>query len=281
MDDRKKGYMSAIVEKISIMGCGWLGLKLGKELVANGFRVFGSTTSEEKLAELESVGIRPYLLQAGEKLAGEPGDFFKTDLLILNIPPGRRRPDVAERYPEEIRLVVDRARQDGIQRILFVSSTGVYTNEKQEVNEADPPDAKKGSGLALARCEDFLRQIPGIDLTILRFSGLAGGDRKPGRFLAGKKDLANGDAPVNMVHRDDCIAIMQAIIQQGVWGETFNISADEHPSRREFYQHQALKEGFDPPTFLEDNGEPFKLISNKKVKERLNYTFLHPDPMEF
>jgi UDP-glucose 6-dehydrogenase len=49
--------------KISIVGCGWLGLPLGAKLVKNGHRVFGSTTSEEKIEEIKAAGIAPYLLK--------------------------------------------------------------------------------------------------------------------------------------------------------------------------------------------------------------------------
>ena len=38
--------------KISILGCGWLGLPLAKAIVENGFSVKGSTTSSEKIATL-------------------------------------------------------------------------------------------------------------------------------------------------------------------------------------------------------------------------------------
>ena len=36
-------------EKISILGCGWLGLPLAKSLLAKGYKIKGSTTSESKL----------------------------------------------------------------------------------------------------------------------------------------------------------------------------------------------------------------------------------------
>ena len=48
--------------KISILGCGWLGLPLAKALVNNDYLVSGSTTSEEKIAVLEKAKIEPFLL---------------------------------------------------------------------------------------------------------------------------------------------------------------------------------------------------------------------------
>lgn len=273
--------MSGTIKKVSIMGCGWLGLLLGERLAEAQYKVHGSTTSREKLSVLESVGIRPYLLRVGDQLEGTTGSFFDTDLLILNIPPGRRRPDVAEKYPQEIRMVIERALSEGTRRLLFVSSTSVYPNANRVVTESETMEARKGSGLALVRTEKYLKSLPNLPLCILRFAGLVGGDRKAGRFLAGKKDLSRGAAPVNMVHRNDCIAIIRQIIREEVFGEVFNVCADEHPSRKVFYRHQALKHGFEPPTFAEEATTDFKIISNEKVKKVLNYSFQYPDPMEF
>jgi UDP-glucose 6-dehydrogenase len=45
--------------KISIVGCGWLGLPLGEKLAKSGHQVFGSTTSVEKIATIFNE-VRPY-----------------------------------------------------------------------------------------------------------------------------------------------------------------------------------------------------------------------------
>lgn len=273
--------MLPAIKKVSIFGCGWLGLPLAIELLRAGYEVHGSTTSPEKISVLEEAGISPYLLVVGDCLEGETIDFFKTDLLIINIPPLRRRAGVEDLYPAEIRRVVERARQDGAARLIFISSTSVYDDQNRAVTEADSVGAEKGSGLALVRCEAFLQAIPDWPVTILRLGGLVGGDRKSGRFLAGKKQLKNGEAPVNMVHREDCIAIIKAIIDQEIFGETFNICADRHPSRREFYRYQAEKEGLEPPTFAEAGPVSYKIVKNDKVKRILGYSFKYPDPMAF
>lgn len=273
--------MLVSIKKISLLGCGWLGLPLGHQLALAGYEVHGSTTSKEKLPVLKAAGIQPYLINVGRVLNGDYQNFFKTDLLLLNIPPGRRRTDVADRYPEEIKTVIEAALEGGTKRLIFISSTSVYPNTNQIVKETEPLGAKQGSGLALIRCENYLRGLSNLPVTILRLAGLVGGDRKAGRFLAGKKDLSNGDAPVNMVHREDCIRIIREIIGHNIMGEVFNICADEHPSRATFYRHQAQKEGLEPPTFLSEETSHFKIISNQKVKDFLNYSFVYPDPMTF
>ena len=110
-------------------------------------------------------------------------------------------------------------------------------------------------------------------------AGLYGPDRHPARFLSGKKNLKNGDAPVNLIHRDDCIAIISQIIEGTISGEIFNCCSDGHPSRKEFYTKASIVAKLPPPHFLEENTFSFKIVSNKKLKQKLNYSFIHPDPM--
>ena len=112
-------------------------------------------------------------------------------------------------------------------------------------------------------------------------AGLVGRERKAGQFFAGKQNVPNGAAPVNLVHREDCIHVIHQIIEKGIWNEIFNVCSDGHPTRKDFYTQQALKQGFEPPKFVEDDELVFKIISNKKLKKALDYTFLYPDPMQF
>jgi len=269
------------MSKISIIGCGWLGLPLGQSLVEKDYKVNGSTTSVEKIPLLKSVGIIPFLIKLNPELTGENiPDFFDTEVLIINIPPRRRREHVEQIHFEEIKNVIDAAVNAQVSKIIFCSSTGVYADNNQVATEDDTPQPGTSSTKALVRIENYLRARPTIQKTIVRLSGLVGGSRKAGRFLAGKKDVANGDALVNLVHRQDCIQVIEEIIQQGVWEETFNVCADVHPTRKDFYTQQALKQGFEPPTFKKDLPR-YKIVSNQKVKAALNYSFLYSDPKQF
>ncbi len=267
---------------ISIIGCGWLGLPLGAFLIKKGFVVKGSTTRREKFSILKENGIHPFLIKAGEVLEGENlHSFFQSEILIINIPPGRRQPDVENIHPKEIKNIIEKAASGTIEKIIFVSSTGVYGDSNSVVTEKDTPSPQSATGKALIQIEEFLQSDNRFETTILRMAGLVGDERKAGRFLAGKQNVHNGAAPVNLVHRDDCIRVIYEIIEQELWNELFNVCSDEHPTRKDFYIHQAKKQGFEPPNFSL-NGEPtFKIVSNEKLKTVLKYTFLHPDPMQF
>ena len=264
------------------MGCGWLGLPLGEFLLERSFQVKGSTTRDAKIPILQNAGIQAHLIEVGENLEGARlNEFFNSDILYLNIPPGRRRPKVAEFYPKQVRRVVEEALKHGCRKIVFVSSTGVYANEGQEVTESTEVSPVRNSGLALVAAEQYIRSLAGVQWIILRMGGLVGGTRKAGRFLAGKKELPNGDALVNLVHLEDCVQISYELLRRNIWNEIYNIVADEHPTRAMFYTYQALKDNLEPPQFLAQSSSQYKIVSNRKVKRDLNYRFLHPDPMDF
>ncbi|MEO1513407.1 MAG: SDR family oxidoreductase [Bacteroidota bacterium] len=266
---------------ISILGAGWLGLPLGSRLHEQGYQVKGSTTRAERVSLLQENGLEAYQLKADDQLQGDGWtDFLRSDVLFLNIPPGRRRPDVANAFPRQVRQIVETAKGVGVGKVMFVSSTSVYASEGQLAKEEDVLRPETASGIALKECESYLRNEASLEVLILRMAGLVGGDRKAGRFFAGRKDIPGGASPVNMVHRDDCIEIICRLLQGDQWGEVFNVCADEHPSRADFYKAQATKDGFEPPTFLPDQ-KAHKIVSNEKLKRFLSYQYQWPDPMHF
>lgn len=264
---------------ISILGCGWLGLPLGAHLARRGHRVKGSTTTPDKLDRISDAGITPYLLRLDPSAPLDAGDFFDADALFLNVPPRRRQPEVAAAYPALIERVVEAVAAAPVGFVVFASSTSVYPDVNGPVTEASEGEPDSASGRALLEVEGRLRAAAGFDATIIRFAGLYGYDRLPGRFLAGRTALPGGDAPVNLIHRDDCVALTTAIIERNVRGEVFNACADEHPSRRVLYTQAARRQGFEPPTFG-DEPAPFKIVRNDHLKLRLGYRFLHPDPLQ-
>jgi len=259
-----------------------LGLPLGQHLVAQGYKVKGSTTRSERLDDIRKAGLHPYLLKIDRDLSPEMcDDFFESDLLILNIPPGRRDPDVEDLYPIRIQQAMTQAQLGGIAHCLFVGSTGIYGNVNGPVDEYLEPEPSTRSGRALLTVERYLDLLQNPSITILRMGGLVGGQRKMGRFLAGRQDLPNGKAPVNLVHLDDCIGVINEVIRQQAWDEVFNVVADEHPSKEELYVAEARALGLEPPKFRPDGDGQGKWVRNDKLKHALDYRFKYPDPRQF
>lgn len=269
---------------LSILGCGWLGLPLATKLAAEGVTVRGSTTDRSKLSLLKEQGIEPYLLTVDDQLrCDEHPDFWESDLLVLNIPPGRSRGDVRRRHPREIEAVRRCVESGSIQRVLFVSSTSVYHKYggvKREEDAGTEP-ATSESGEALLEAEATLRASEAFDTTILRPGGLYGYDRHPAKNLSGRKNLSGGERPVNLIHRDDAVSILLKLIHSDIRNETFNAVSDGHPTRKEFYCEMARTLGVEEPQFTpEKESASYKMISNEKLKRELSYEFLYPHPAD-
>ncbi len=98
--------------KISIVGCGWLGLPLAKAALQRGFTVKGTTTTGGKVPLLHALGIDTYLfeLSTTEEIGVAYDSLFDTDVLIVNVPPGGRSPEAAADYPEKMRQLSRAAR---------------------------------------------------------------------------------------------------------------------------------------------------------------------------
>lgn len=262
----------------SVLGCGWLGLPLANFLVEKNYRVKGSTTREEKLAYLEEQGIEPYHIKLyPHQVMGDIASFADADVLILNFPPGRYKYEISVSFPATVAKLLEAIKDNPPRHLLFVSSISVYGDSKGPVTEESPTFPSRQSGVALVEVEELLKKS-NIPMTILRMGGLVGYNRRPGRFLAGRKNLIHANAPVNLVHLDDCIHVIWEIIQQDRWGEVYNVVADKHPSRKEFYTYAASKMGLPLPEFREDQIEGGKWVSNEKVKQNLRFSFEYADP---
>lgn len=271
--------MANDIKTISIIGYGWLGAPLAQNLHAQGYQIKASTTTASKLERIADAGIKPFLLSLEPHLVCSDDDIFHTDLLIINFPP-RRRADIVQYHTEQMRSLVQAIIEHSIPNVLYISSTSVYPSVQRVVTEDDRLPAEKGSGQALQIAEDMLMSLQDQQTTVLRMAGLVGDDRLPGRFLAGKTDVDNADAPVNLIHRDDCIGVISSIIEKKIFGQVFNVCMDEHPTRRAFYEAAAKKAGLPVPHFLPQGQCKYKIIDSSKLKTMLGYKMRYTNPMD-
>lgn len=252
-------------QSISLLGSGWLGLPLARRFQSNGYSVRVSTTSPDRQDALKTEGFLVSMLDIGD-LSGEIHEFLQADTLICNIP--SKDLDGFARLIKEIE-------KSPISQVVFVSSTSVYSNDAGVVNESD---GKELGEHPLIQIEKLFLTSERFATTIVRFGGLIGYSRHPGRFFRPGRAVSDAQARVNLIHRDDCINIISEIIKQGAWGETFNCCADSHPSKKEFYGRAMQKLGV-VPKFENSVNHAFKIIRNDTVKKRLNYRFVHSDLM--
>lgn len=264
---------------ISLLGCGWLGLPLAKSLLSNGHTVYGSTTSVDKLELLKNAGISPFQIQLEEhQIIGTIKEFLKkTDVLIINIPPGLRKINSTSEemsFVNKIKNLIPFIEKSGVQKVLFVSSTSVYGDGFPivEITEETKPNPDTESGKQLVIAETLLQSNPHFKTTVIRFGGLIGEDRNP-IYQLQHKTIPNPDAPINLIHQLDCIGIIETILEQEKWDEIYQASSINTLTRRAYYTAKAKKLGIRNPIFEEKIVSKGKHILSKKIEKELNYTF--------
>jgi len=268
-------------KSISILGCGWLGFPFAKRLVSRGYKVKGSTTSREKFSAIDSAQIKPYIIQCDPEISGDHiSDFFESEILLINIP-YRRSLENPSVYRDQIFSIIPHICTSAVQRVLFASSTSVYPSNIDIAYEDIKISPNQLRSRILLEIEDELSKNKHFQSTIVRFAGMYGQERKIGKFMAGKKNIANGQSPVNLIHLEDCQLVLETIIEKHAWNEIFNACSDGHPSRKDIYTLAAQKQGSKLPEFAQDDQPPTKIVSNKKIKECLGVSFKYPDPYEF
>jgi nucleoside-diphosphate-sugar epimerase len=267
------------MKQISILGCGWLGFPLAESLIGKGFSVKGSTTSLKKILDMRKAGIEAFkIVVSGSGIDGNMTSFLEnSEILIIDIPP-KLRGDLPENFVNKIKKIIPFIKAAKIQKVIFISSTAVYNDDYSTVTETTQtnPDTESGKQLVAAEKLFFVNMFD-FSTTKVRFGGLIGEDRHPVYHLAGKQNLGNPRAAVNLIHQIDCIGIIEKIIEKECWNQTFNAVAPFHPKREEYYTQKAAELGLPLPVFSENPTSFGKIIHANLVESELNYKFQKPN----
>ena len=226
-------------KSIAVIGCGWLGLPLAEHLISLGHHVSGTTQSLEKCNLLAQKGITAHQLKQEDFTRPQPW-LITCDYVILNIPPSHFK----DTYATDLVALLKNCPSDI--KVIFTSSTSVYADHNTEVDENTPIEGGGRGGVWVVEAEKALRELLGERLTIVRLAGLVGQQRHPVKFMSGKT-YPGADAPVNLIHLDDCIKIITTLVEAEKWGEVYNACSPDHPTKKAFYTYAAEKLNVPPP----------------------------------
>jgi len=253
--------------KIIIVGLGWLGKELALSLINDGCQVAGTSRSQEKITDFQSRGIdaRIYELPASPDVPFPFQEPF--DIAVVAIPPNTRGGKELNEFG--FRSLSQSLAKVGIHRLILISSTGIYKASNKLILESSELEETS----ELIKMENCFSNW-GDDLSIIRFGGLIGPGRHPAQFFNGGRSIPAPEHPVNFIHQDDCIGIIQCLIENGISGIVLNGVSPHHPSRREFYTQAFEKAGLNPAVFHDDLRQ-YKLISSEHSD--FPYNFIHKD----
>lgn len=268
-----------ITKKISLLGCGWLGFPLALDLISLGFKVKGSTTSPEKMSLLKASGIDPFLVQFDHTLPNpDLIELLGSDILIVSIPPGRRTADGLNNYHQMGETLIEQIPKSSISKLIFISSTSVYPDSNTILSESSEISPETPSGRVIAEIEKSLLALP-IQVLVLRLSGLFGPGRSPGRFFAGKTNVPNGLAPVNMIHLDEVISLIRTLIDSESAIGVYIGCTPSHPTKEEFYSLAAQIDKLPKPVFIQEKLN-WKIVESERVENELGFTYKIPNLLD-
>ncbi len=214
-------------KKILLFGVGWLGKELVQSLLAQKHDLYIATRDVNKWiaykAKLKLIRVDLYSLV----LNYDSGSF---DLVIIMLPPSG-----FSSYEQIIKNICGKIPE--AKHVVFTSSTGVYENQNESVNEESKVDEKH---VVFHAEQQIVKSFPG-KYTILRLSGLISEDRHPTKYLLKKEQNLGGDVPVNLIHRTDVIRAINCLKESEPSSEIYNLSYPENPSRSDYYNFFAKK----------------------------------------
>lgn len=278
--------------RVTILGCGYIGLELARQLKDN-HDVVGVRRSREGIEAIEAIGCKA--VQADITDPADLSTLPHTDALVFAASSGGRGADAArEIYVEGLRAAIAEfgSRLDPPRRLVYTSSTGVYGDHDGDwVDEETPIDPTTEKTTVLAEAERVALDEAaehGIDGTVVRYAGLYGPDRyRLERYLEGPVT----EGYLNMVHRADAAGSVRYLLANDLArDETLLVVDDEPVSKWEFADWLADQCGLDAPpkrTKAERLDDPdlsaaakrriqtSKRCSNEKLRS-LGYTFNYP-----
>lgn len=276
--------------RVLIVGCGYVGIPLGCELLRQGHEVWGLRRSPGAAQVLKDAGIQPVVADISQPLG--PGCLpGQLDWVVNCVASGGgSATDYRAVYRDGMRHLLEALATSGVKKFVYTSSTGVYgQNDGSVVKETSPVEPEAETAQVLVESEQLLlaaareSKFPGV---VLRVAGIYG----PGRGHYFKQYLRNearisgrGERFLNMIHRDDVVGVIMAALKNGRPGEVYNAVDDEPVAEIHFFRWLSETLGkWLPPfnseeeTLVRKRGVTNKRVQNRRVKVELGYQFRFP-----
>ncbi len=278
--------------RILILGCGYLGTRLGRLLVSQGHEVFGLRRGASDSNDLLELGIRPIEgdLTKSDSLQRIAGPF---DWVVNAVSSSKGGVEIYKKvYLEGGAVVLDWMRGSGWQpaSYLVVSSTSVYAQtDGSWVTEESPAEGASETSRVLVQAERLLLEATrsrGFPAIIMRAAGIYGPDRGHLflKHLRGEATMAMGGLQwINMIHVEDLARACVAALERGLAGEVYNAVDNEPVRHKDFFAWFASRLGLPLPP-IDDGlsgtrrkrGVTQKRISNEKLRLNLLGTLQYP-----
>ena len=264
---------------MAILGCGWSGMAIGKELVKLGASVLGTTTRSSRMDEIRLAGIEPMVFDVRSLQQADPSSWHKLfedkDAVIVTLPPSAFK--IAGEFKRDlVTQLVGLLSKGNVESIIVFSSTAVYPDNAGDYREIDAMHrVSRHSGVDLLSYEKHFDSLKSRRC-ILRFGGLVGPGKDISRMIPRNGEIKNSKGVLNLTHLKDIVSATLWLLENKKQNFTFNLVSPKHPRRDDLYARitKAGRLEFDHNDFGSK-----KVISQSIESE--GYSFMVEDPLEF
>ena len=263
-------------------GHGYSARALERLLLPQGWRVIGTTRSDDKAAALTARGVEPRIWPGADMT---PALDAATHLLISASPDDGSDP-VLDALGDEIA-----ARAGQFAWVGYLSTTGVYgDHDGGWVDESTPLTPATRRGQARVAAEAAWAAIPGLPLHIFRLAGIYGPGRGPFEKVrngTARRIIKDGQV-FSRTHVDDIAQVLAASIARPDPGAIYNVCDDDPAPPQDVIAYAAELLGLPVPEavrFEEADMTPMarsfyaesKRVRNDRIKDDLGVDLLFPD----
>ncbi|MBI5462628.1 MAG: SDR family oxidoreductase [Gammaproteobacteria bacterium] len=273
---------------VLIVGCGYVGQRLARQLRAEGRDVTGLVRSAASAAALQALGVTPVQvdLDAATELPAVPT--AGVELYYFAPPPAEGDTD------PRLRRVLAALTAGLPRRIVYISTSGVYGDcAGAWVDETCPLKPSTPRARRRADAEATLREwsaTSGVPVVVLRVPGIYGPGKLPlERLRKGLPLLHEVDSPyTNRIQVDDLIAVCRTAMNRGMPGAAYNVSDGQPSNMTDYFNRIADATGLPRPpliaradidrlspgmrAFMEES----KRLDNRRMREELGVELRYP-----
>ena len=264
-------------------GHGYSARALSRRLLAEGWRVIGTTRSVEKAEILRAEGVEPVLsLEAAADHLAEA-----THVLVSAGPDAEGDPVLTACGP-----AIAAARH--LAWAGYLSTTGVYGDRQGGwVDETSDccPSTRRGQWRLAA--EQAWQALPDLPLHIFRLAGIYGPGRGPFAKVRNgtARQIIKPGQVFSRIHVEDIATVLEASIARPDPGAIYNVCDDEAAPPQDVLAHAAELLDLPPPPAMDFETAEMspmarsfyaesKRVSNTRIREGLGVTLAYPSYRE-
>ena len=267
--------------RLFIFGFGFCAEALARPLLAEGWRVAGTTRSPDKAARMRALGVAVFPFDRPTPLADPEAALAGTTHLLASVPPDPAGEPVLDAHAAHIAAA-------RIGWIGYLSTTGVYGDRGGAwVDETAEPAPSSERSARRVQAEAGWRAL---GAHVFRLPGIYGPGRSAvDQLRAGTAKRIDKPGQVfSRIHVEDVAGAVRASMARPDPGAVYNVADDAPAASHEVVAHAAELLGLPPPPLvphaeagLSAMGREFyadsRRVSNAKLKRELGWRPRYPD----